>query len=280
MPRLTEAAVITATRSQPPRAVGEARLSVAVRDGKTRIAGLRLQGSLKILFPRGAGDPMEAVVLNTAGGLTGGDRMRLALGAGSGARLVVTSQAAERAYRALGGQVARVDVRIAAGPGARVDWLPQETILYDGAALARRLRVDLEGDARFLAVEPLVFGRAAMGERVGALSFGDRWEIRRDGRLVMADAVRIEGDAAALMARAGAGCGAGAVATLVLCAADAEASLDGLRAALGDAGAASLVRPGVVVARAMAADSYLLRKALIPAIEGVTGAGLPRVWRL
>lgn len=280
MPPVTEAASIVAPAGQPPRAVGEARLSVALRDGLTRIAGLRLQGSLKVLFPHGAGDPMEAVVLNTAGGLTGGDRMRLSLAAEAGARLVVTSQAAERAYRALGGQVARVDVRIAAGPGARVDWLPQETILYDGARLARRLRVDLEGDARFLAVEALVFGRAAMGERVGALSFADRWEIRRDGRLVMADAVRIEGDAAALMARAGAGGGAGAVATLVLCARDAEASLEVVRAALGEAGAASLVRPGVVVARAVAPDSFLLRKALVPAIEGVTGTGLPRVWRL
>ena len=267
-----------------PRAEGEARLSLRHAAGRTRIAGLRLSGSLKLLFPHGAGDPLEAVVLNTAGGLTGGDRMRLTVEAGAGTRAVVTSQAAERAYRALGGQVARVDVRIAAGPGARVDWLPQETILYDGAALSRRLRVALEGDARFLAVETLVMGRAAMGEVVRRLEFVDRWEIRRDGALVMADAVRIAGDAAAIMARAGVGGGAGAVATLVMCAPDAEQHLPGLRAALGAAlgaaGAASLVRPGVVVARAVAGDSYLLRRALVPAIEGMAGAAVPKVWRL
>ncbi len=263
-----------------PRAQGEARLSLRHAEGRTRIAGLRLSGSLKLLFPHGAGDPLEAVGLNTAGGLTGGDRMRLTVEAGAGTRAVLTSQAAERAYRATGGQVARVDVRIAAGPGARVDWLPQETILYDGAALSRRMSVALEGDARFLAVEMLVMGRAAMGEVVRTLDFADRWEIRRDGVLVMADAVRIAGDAAALMARAAIGGGAGAVATLVICGPDAEACLPDLRDALGPAGSASLVRPGVVVARAVAPDSYLLRRALVPAIEGVAGAVVPKVWRL
>jgi urease accessory protein len=260
--------------------VGEARLTLRHAAGRTRIAGLRLAGSLKLLFPHGAADPLEAVVLNTAGGLTGGDRMALTVEAGAGTRAVVTSQAAERAYRATGGQVARVDVRITAGPGARLDWLPQETILYDGAALSRRMRVALEGDARFLAVETLVLGRAAMGEVVRHLDFGDRWEIRRDGALVMADAVRIAGDAAALMARAGLAGGAGALATLVVCGPDAEARLPDLRAALGPAGSASLVRPGVIVARAVAGDSYLLRRALIPAIEGVAGAAVPKVWRL
>jgi urease accessory protein len=263
-----------------PRAVGEARLSVRVAAGRTRIEGLRLAGSMKILFPHGAGDPLEAVTLNTAGGLTGGDRMRITVEAGAGTHLVVTSQAAERAYRAQAGQVARVDLRLVAGPGARLDWLPQETILYDGAALARRMRVDLAGDARFMAVETLILGRAAMGERVGALAFSDRWDIRRDGVLVMADAVRIAGDAAALMARAGAAGAAGAVATLVMVAPDAERHLPGMRAALGGAGGASLVRPGVVMARAVAPDSYMLRKALVPAIEGMAGASLPRVWRL
>jgi urease accessory protein len=263
-----------------PRAKGEARLAVARVEGRTRIAALRLGGSLKILFPHGMGDPLEAVLLNTAGGLTGGDRMRLGVEAGPGTHLVLTSQAAERAYRAAEGQVARVDGRIVAGPGSRVDWLPQETILFNGAGLARRMRADLAEDARFLAVETLVFGRAAMGERVGRLDLSDRWDIRREGRLVLADAVRIDGDAAALMARAGAGGGAGAVAWVCLVAPDAESRLKPLRAALGDAGAASLVRPGVIVARAMAGDSFLLRRVLVPAIEGLTGAQVPRVWRL
>ena len=263
-----------------PRAEGEAVLGVWQRAGRTRISSLRLAGSLKLLFPRAAGDPLEAVTLNTAGGLTGGDRMRLTVEAGPGACVTVTSQAAERAYRATPGQVARVDVRLSAGPGARVDWLPQETILFDGAALARRMSVALAGNARFLGVETLVFGRAAMGESVGRLDLSDRWEIRRDGVLVAADAVRIAGDAAALMARAGAGGGAGAVATLFLVAPDAESYLQRLRGALGAAGGASLVRPGVILARAVAADSYLLRKAIVPALESLAGAAVPRVWRL
>jgi len=277
---MTATARLAAEAHAPPRAEGEARLVVRQSEGRSRIAALRLSGSLKLLFPRAAGDPLEAVTLNTAGGLTGGDRMRLTVEAGPGAHVTMTSQAAERAYRATARQVARVDVRLAAGPGARVDWLPQETILFDGAALARRTAVALAGDARFLAVEALVFGRAAMGERVGRLDLSDRWEIRRDGVLVAADAVRIAGDAAGLMARAGAGGGAGAVATLFLVAPEAEGYLAPLRAVLGAAGGASLVRPGVIVARAVAGDSHLLRKVLVPALEGLAGAALPRVWRL
>jgi urease accessory protein len=274
------AACLPLPAASPPRAEGEGRLSAGHRGGRTRISALRLAGSLKILFPRVADDPLEAVTLNTAGGLTGGDRMRLAVEAGPGACLTVTSQAAERAYRATGGEVARVDVRLVAGPGARLHWLPQETILYDSAALWRRTDVTLAADARFVGVETLVFGRAAMGERVGRLDLSDRWEIRRDGVLVAADAVRIAGDAAGLMARAGAGAGAGAVATVFLVAPGADVYLSALRAALGTAGGASLVRPGVVVARAVAADSHLLRRALVPALECLAGAALPRVWRL
>ena len=267
-------------RSEPPRALGAARLRLHLAGDRSRIAELRLSGSLKLLFPRSAGDPLEAVVLNTAGGLTGGDRMDLTIEAGPGARACVTSQASERAYRAIGGEVARVGVRIDVGRGARLDWLPQETILFDGAALERRMRVDLAGDARFLGVEALTFGRVAMGERVRRLHLSDRWEIRREGRLVAADAVRIAGDAAALLARAGAAGGGGAVATLIFAGPGAEGLLAGLRAALGAAGGASLVREGVILGRAVAADQFLLRRALIPAIETMTGRPMPRVWRL
>jgi urease accessory protein len=270
----------TGSSAAPPRAQGQARLGLHQGAGRTRIATLRLAGSLKLLFPRGGDDPLEAVMLNTAGGLTGGDRMDIAIEAGPGTATVVTSQAAERVYRAAGGQVARVGVRITAAAGACVDWLPQETILFDGGALERRMRVDLAGTAGFLAVETLVFGRLAMGERVRRLFLSDRWEIRREGRLVAADAIRIAGDAAALLARAGAAGGGAAVATLLYAGPGAEGLLAGLRAALGAAGGASLVREGVILARAVAADQFLLRRAMIPAIETMTGRPVPRVWRL
>lgn len=268
------------TEAAQPRAVGELRLTAELRDGAARIAGLRQQGSLKALFPRGAGPELEAVFLNTAGGLTGGDRMRIAAGAGPGARLVLSSQAAERAYRARGPVPARVQVTLTVAAGGRVDWLPQETILFDGAALERRLVVDLEPGARALIVEPVILGREAMGEVVRDLRLSDRWEIRQAGRIVFADALRFDGDAAALMARAGAGDGARAWAGLIFAGPEAAALLDPVRALLPATAGASLVREGILFIRILAQDGFVLRQSLIPVIERLTGAALPKVWRL
>jgi urease accessory protein len=136
---------------------------------------------------------LDATLLNTTGGITGGDRFAWRATAAPGAWLGLTTQAAERAYRARPGETGQVAVTLELAAGARLDWLPQETILFDRSALERRLEADLCGNARLLVVEPVVFGRAAMGERIGAIRFVDRWRIRRDGRLVHAEATRIEG---------------------------------------------------------------------------------------
>lgn len=263
-----------------PRAVGELALRAAVVAGRTRIADLRQAGSLKALFPRSQGDALEMVFLNTAGGLTGGDRMQTAVAADAGAHVVISSQAAERGYRAERGQVARVTVRLSAGPGARIDWLPQETILFDGAALDRRLSLDLHPGARALVVEPLILGRAAMGEVVHDLSFRDRWDVRQGGRLVFADALRVAGDAAAVFDRPGVAGGARALAGVLYAGPDAAARLDPVRAVLPATAGASLVRDGLLFLRVLAADGFLLRRDLIPALELLGGAALPKVWRL
>ncbi|MCX7300177.1 MAG: urease accessory protein UreD [Rhodobacterales bacterium] len=256
------------------------RLKVAVRDGATRISGLRQQGSLKALFPHGAGPALEAVFLNTAGGLTGGDRMRIAAEVGPGARVVISSQAAERAYRARGPVPARVQVTLDVAAGGRVDWLPQETILFDGAALERRLVVDLGTGARALIVESAILGREAMGETVRQLRLSDRWEIRQAGRIVFADALRFGGDAAALMAWPGIGSGARAWAGLIFAGPDTAGFLDPVRALLPSTAGASLVREGILFVRILAQDGFVLRQSLIPVIERLSGAALPKVWRL
>lgn len=266
--------------SVQPRAEGSAAFAVQRDGGRTRLATFRQQGSLKVLWPRGGPGPLEAVVLNTAGGLTGGDRMALDAAAGPGAHLVLTTQAAERAYRAQPGQEARVETRLRAAVGARIDWLPQETILYDGAALHRCWRAGIEADASLLAVEPLILGRRASGERVTRLALRDRWELRRDGRLVLADAIRLEGDAEAAFDRAAVGGGARALATILFAGAAAEVLLPGLRACLPATAGASLVREGVLFARLLAADGFALRAALVPAITHLTGRAVPKVWRL
>lgn len=263
-----------------PRAVGAVAVSALAEGGRSRLGRLRQEGSLKLLFPRPAGPALEGVLLNTAGGLTGGDRMQVQAEAGPGARLLVSTQAAERAYRAAGEVPARAAVALAAGEGARIDWLPQETILFEGCRLHRALRADLHASATLLAVEPLLLGRLARGERLADAAFRDRWEVRREGRLVFADALRLEGDLEARLGRAATLGGARALATLLMAGPGAEAMLSPLRALLPPASGASLVREGVLVARLLAEDGFALRRSLLPIITLLRGASPPRVWML
>jgi urease accessory protein len=262
----------------PPRAIGRLVLAAKRRGPDSVIADLRQDGALKALFPRAAGTALQAVFLNTAGGLTGGDRMTFELAAQDQAHIVVSSQAAERGYAALDGQVARVDVTLRVGTAARIDWLPQETILFDRASLDRRMHVHLAADAQALLVEPVIFGRTAMGEQVRELQWQDQWRIWRDGRLIYADALRMMGDAQAMLMRAAMGGGAGAVATLVLAAPQAAALAGAL--VLPDGAGASLLADDLLVVRLLASDGFTLRRDLIPLIETLSAAPIPRVWRL
>ena len=252
-------------------------LAAKRRGAETVIADLRQQGSLKALFPRVRGDALQAVFLNTAGGLTGGDAMRIDVTAGQGAHVVLSSQAAERAYRAQPGQTARMEVTLDVGPGGRIDWLPQETILFDAAALNRKLTVHLAADATALLVEPVIFGRTAMGEVVHDLHFTDQWRVSRDGALVFADAVRMTGDADALLARKAIADGAGAMATLLLASPKAAAFAD---LDLPENCGASLIADDLLLVRLLAADGFALRRALVPLVEVLSAAPIPRVWRL
>lgn len=262
-----------------PRARGQVRLSARATPRGSVIDGLRQSGALRLLFPRCAGGgALDAILVNTAGGITGGDRFETCCEAGAGSHLRLTTQAAERIYRARPGESGRVATRLVAGPGARLDWLPQETILFDGAALQRRLIVDLAADARLLLVEPLVFGRQAMGERLHAASFADRVELRRAGRLVYLDARALSGDIAARLAGPATAGGAGAMASLLYVAPEAEAQLVPLRALLPRGGGVSLLDDDVLVLRLLAADAFALRQTLLPVLARLTADSLPRSW--
>lgn len=264
------------------RARGRAEVAVSWRDGRVRLDRLLQQGCAKALLPNVHGPTPEVVLLNTAGGLAGGDRIDLALSAGPGAALVVTTQAAERVYRAASG-TARVTARLTLGAGATLDWLPQETILFDAGRLERRLEADMAADARLTLLETLVLGRAAMGETVRTGHFADHWRVRRAGRLVHAEALRLTGD----LARAASGPatlgGARALATLVHLAPDAEARLAPARALLaGLAGvqAAASLREGVLILRFLAPGHAPLRAALTIFLAAFRGVPPPRVWSL
>jgi urease accessory protein len=264
----------------PQRTRGSAIIAVAGRHGAMHLERLRQDGSLKVLWPTSDHDSTrEAVLLNTAGGLTGGDRLSVSVSVGSGARLIVSTQAAERVYRSADG-TADVRAELKVGPGGRLDWLPQETILYDNASLDRRLSLDLAPGGRALLVEPVILGRRAMGERVRQASVHDRWEVRQDGRLLFADRLRVEGKAWGSLMTAGMLGGAGAWANFVLLCPDAAARLGSLRRLLPPNAGASLVREGVLFGRILAVDGFELRQGLIPALELLGGRPLPKVWRL
>jgi urease accessory protein len=217
------------------RAVGALSVSFKRRGTETVLDGLRQEGCLKARFPRV--EPTEwstAVTLNTSGGVAGGDRLSSAFGVGEGAQACIAAQAAERFYRSVpGGPPSEVRTRVTVASGGTVEWLPQETILFDRCALDRRLEVDLASDGRFLGVESLVFGRTAMGERVEQAWLRDVVRVWRGGTLVLHDAIRLDGAVDALLQRPAVGGGARAVATLVYVAPDAEARLEGVREALG-----------------------------------------------
>jgi len=242
------------------------------------IAELRQDGSLKALFPKVRGNALDAVFLNTAGGLTGGDRMQITSEAGAGAHIVMSSQAAERAYRAQAGAVAVSEVALDVAQGGRIDWLPQETILFEGAAISRRMTVRLAADATALLVEPVIFGRTAMGEQVHDLHLSDQWRVYRENRLIFADAIRLTGDAHRQMQHRAIAAGAGAMATILLAGRQAAAcaELIDLPASSG----MNLITDDLLLVRLLATDSFALRAQMIPVIEALTPLAIPRVWRL
>ncbi|WP_413774670.1 urease accessory protein UreD [Mesorhizobium sp. AR10] len=265
------------------RVAGMARLVCASTDGRTRLRRLYQDGSAKIRMPAVASDPLEAVLINTAGGLTGGDRLGWEVDVGAGASATITTQACEKIYRAASDR-AEVRVKLTVGEHGRIAWLPQETIVFDRSAFARTLDVELAVDAEALLLEATVFGRLAMGERAAHGHFHDRWRVSQEGALVHAEDFRIGPGIAATLGRSAVAGGAIAVATVLMVSPRAAAFLDPARHIIGgqgDAGAWSVKKSGKLLARLFAEDGYQLRKRLVPLVELLNGrAGLPKLWSL
>jgi urease accessory protein len=258
------------------RAAGAVRIGVQ----GDALDSLFQSGCLRACFPRRHGGPTEAVVVNTAGGIADGDQLSLSVAAEDGAQVVVTTPSAERVYRARqGADAAHVRVTICVGPGARVAYLPQETILFDRCRLHRTLDVELDEQGSYLGVEALVFGRQESAETIAELWLRDTMRLRQGGRLLLQDGVRLCGDVRTLLAcKAGAGGNRG-VATIVYAAADAASRLNDVRDALADTprGGASTWN-GILVARILAEDGKALRNALVKILSRLTRNPLPRVW--
>lgn len=272
----TAAADVHAQRSR-----GIARIEFARdEDGRTRLKGLHQFGAAKVRFPKVYDGPPEAVLINTSGGVTGGDRFEVAISAGTGTYAAIATQACEKVYRAAGEASAEISTTVSVSDRARLLWLPQETIVFDGGRLKRRIEVDLSANAEFLGVESYLLGRRAMGESLSEGSLHDRWAVRRDGRLIFADALKLAGDVGGQVLRPAILAGHTAFSTLVFFGHEPERYLPRLRATLGATGGATAF-DGKLIARFACEDGLTLRTRLVTALAILMdGQPLPGVWHV
>jgi urease accessory protein len=260
------------------RARGAVSFDVHRKDGATRRRHLYESGSLRVRLPAPESEGASAVLVNTAGGIAGGDRFDIDIAACEAARLTVTTAAAEKVYRA-GGVAAELNVVLRAEARAHLAWLPQETILFDRARILRRFEIDLAESASLLLCELVVFGRTAMGERMRQGEFFDRWRLRRGGRLVFAENVRLDGDISAKLATTAVAKGGLAIGTALIVPGD-EALVARIRQLSetfgGEVGISSW--NGFAIARFCAQDAARLRADMMSVVGRACGSALPRLW--
>jgi urease accessory protein len=258
------------------RAHGRIALTVGAADGRTRRRHVSEAGSLRVRFPAPATHVLEAMIVNTAGGIAGGDRFDIDVAVGEQASLAVTTTAAEKVYRSLGPD-ADIRLRLAVERGGTLLWLPQETILFDRARLRRTIHVELDEDATLILGEPLVFGRAAMGETVQQGRVFDRWRVRRGGRLVFAETMRLDDVIGATLNEPAVAAGATALATLLIVPGD-TARIAPVRAHDAWKGEVAVSAwNGFAAARFVARGGAALRHDLVAALAAL-GVTPPRLW--
>jgi urease accessory protein len=260
------------------RAQGSVIFDVHQVEGLTRRRHLHESGSLRVRFPSPEADGLSAVFVNTAGGVAGGDRFGIEIAAGEGSRLAVTTAAAEKVYRAQG-PAAQLDISLKAATGAHIAWLPQETILFDRARVLRKIDVDLADSASLLLCEIVVFGRTAMGERMLHGEFTDRWRLRRGGRLVFAENIRLEGDIGEKLGKAAIARGGVAIGTALIVPGD-EALVERIRELTTSFGGEVGIScwNGFAMARFCAQDAGRLRADMMAVLGRASGEALPRLW--
>lgn len=260
------------------RARGAVSFDVHQAGGVTRRRHLHESGSLRVRFPSPEADGLSAVFVNTAGGVAGGDRFDIDIATGEGARLAVTTAAAEKIYRAQG-PAARLNITLQAGAGSHLAWLPQETILFDRARVLRRFDIDLAESASLLLCEIVVFGRAAMGERMLRGEFAERWRLRRAGKLVFAENIRLDGDVGEKLASPAVAKGGVAIGTALIVPGDAalvERIRDLSESFGGEVGISAW--NGFAMARFCAQDAARLRADMMAVLGRASGSALPRLW--
>jgi urease accessory protein len=260
------------------RAQGAVTFDVHQVEGVTRRRHLHESGSLRVRFPSPEAEGLSAVFVNTAGGIAGGDRFDIDIATGEGSRLTVTTAAAEKVYRAQAAP-AQINIALKAAAGSRLSWLPQETILFDRVRVSRRIDIDLAETASLLLCEIVIFGRAAMGERMLSGEFVDRWRIKRGGRLVFAETIRLDGDIGEKLARPAIAKGGVAIGTALIAPGD-EALVERIRELSSSFGGEVGISAwnGFAMARFCAQDAARLRADMMAVLGRASGSALPRLW--
>jgi len=275
--RVSGAAVVGTEALAANRATGRIGITVGADGIRTRRLAVHESGSLRVRFPNAPQDMLEAVLINTAGGMTGGDKFSIKISLSDGARMLAGTAAAEKIYRSTGPD-ATVALTIDAAAGSRCLWLPQETILFDRARLSRRIDVNLAEDATLVVAEAVVFGRSAMGEAVHEGRLIDRWRVRRGERLLLAESVRLDGAIEGKLKQSAVTAGAVAVATVLAVPGSEDMAALGRTISgqfTGEVGIS--VWNGIAVARLCAPDGAALRHDLTLLLP-TFGASLPRLW--
>ena len=260
------------------RARGSVTFDVHQVEGVTRRRQLHESGSLRVRFPSPEAAGLSAVFVNTAGGVAGGDRFEIEITAGEGSRIAVTTAAAEKVYRTKG-PAAQLDIALKAAAGAHLSWMPQETILFNEARLSRRIDIDLAESASLALCEIVVFGRTAMGERMLHGGLVDRWRLRRGGRLVFAETIRLDGDIGEKLSKAAVAKDGVAIGTALMVPGD-EALVERVRELSSSFGGEVGISAwnGFAMARFCAQDAARLRADMIAVLRRATGSAMPRLW--
>lgn len=274
----TDTSLTTSQTFAANRAVGEVAVEVRADGGVTRRGPVHEAGSLRVRFPSPEQQGLSAVLVNTAGGVAGGDRFSISLDVQADARLTLTTAAAEKVYRTHG-PAAQLDIRLKVASGGHLAWLPQETILFDQARAERRIDIELADDASLLLSEMVIFGRSAMGETMQHGRFVDRWRMRRGGKLVFAETVRLDGEIGALLARPAVAKAGVAIGTALIVPGDA-ALVERLREAADTFGAEVGISAwnGFAMARFCAQNAAKLRADMMTVLGRAAGRALPRLW--
>ena len=259
-----------------PRAKGALHLTTS---GQSKIKSLFQQGSTRALFPRRA-KGLECIMINTSGGLTGGDKFSNSIICEGDSHLTISTQGCERIYKSGDGTAAMVENIVTVKNSSRVYWLPQETIIFDQGRIKRHLKVELSSEAEALIVEPVIFGRLAMGETDISGHFEDKIEIHVDGKITYLDKTRLTGEISKTLKRPAVLNGSAATAILIFKSETAKSFLNFVREQLNAQSGASLINTSFMVARFVAPTGYELRKMLLPVINKITDENLPKTWRL